>query len=100
MVAGIKFVVRCRSEKGSRRRTQSAVVALAIRGRNETGVCAAHATKMYRTTPLRALRQHPPYFHEGSAADLAAVVDHYNKVLRLGLKDRQKADLVEYLKTL
>jgi hypothetical protein len=58
------------------------------------------ATKMYRTTPLRALWQHPPYFHDGSAADLLAVVNHYNSVLKLGLRDREKADLVEYLKTL
>ena len=55
---------------------------------------------MYRTTPLRALWQHPPYFHDGSAADLLAVVNHYNSVFKLGLRDKQKADLVEYLKTL
>jgi mono/diheme cytochrome c family protein len=58
------------------------------------------ATKMYRTTPLRALWQHPPYFHDSSAADLLAVVNHYNSVLKLHLRDREKADLVEYLKTL
>jgi cytochrome c peroxidase len=59
------------------------------------------ATKTgYRTTPLRALWQHPPYFHDGSARDLLAVVNHYNSVLMLGLRDRQKEDLVEYLKTL
>jgi hypothetical protein len=58
------------------------------------------ATKMYRTTPLRALWQHPPYFHDGSAPDLLAVVNHYNTVFKLGLRDREKADLVEYLKTL
>jgi hypothetical protein len=58
------------------------------------------ATKKYRTTPLRALWQHPPYFHDGSAADLLAVVNHYNRQFRLGLNDRRKADLVEYLKTL
>jgi mono/diheme cytochrome c family protein len=58
------------------------------------------ATKMYRTTPLRALWQHPPYFHDGSAPDLLAVVNHYNSLFRLGLKDNQKADLVEFLKTL
>ena len=27
------------------------------------------ATKKYRTAPLRGLWQHPPYFHNGSAAD-------------------------------
>jgi hypothetical protein len=59
------------------------------------------ATKTgYRTTPLRALWQHPPYFHDGSAPDLLAVVNHYNRVLMLGLTQRQKADLVEFLKTL
>lgn len=58
------------------------------------------ATKKYRTTPLRALWQHPPYFHDGSAADLPAVVEHYNKQFNLGLTAQQKADLIEFLKTL
>jgi hypothetical protein len=58
------------------------------------------ATGKYRTTPLRALWQHPPYFHDGSAKDLLAVVNHYNTVRSLGLTERQKADLVEFLKTL
>ena len=58
------------------------------------------ANKMYRTTPLRALWQHPPYFHDGSAQTLADVVEHYERVRKLGLKDTQKRDLVEYLKTL
>lgn len=61
---------------------------------------ARSATGMYRTTPLRALWQHPPYFHDGSAADLLAVVNHYDRVLLLGLSDAQKADLVEFLKSL
>lgn len=58
------------------------------------------ATRLYRTTPLRALWQHPPYFHDGSAADLRAVVDHYDRLFALKLTRRQKADLVEFLKTL
>jgi cytochrome c peroxidase len=58
------------------------------------------ATGSYRTTPLRALWQHPPYFHDGSAADLQAVVNHYDALFTLRLSDRQKADLVEFLKTL
>jgi hypothetical protein len=40
------------------------------------------ATKAYRATPLRALRQHPPYFHDGHAADLLAVVNHYDTCSR------------------
>ena len=31
--------------------------------------CQRSATKMYRTTPLRGLWQHAPYFHDGRAAD-------------------------------
>jgi mono/diheme cytochrome c family protein len=70
----------------------------------ETGVDGAYAArtanKAYRTTPLRALWQHPPYFHDGSAATLADVVAHYNRVRTLGLTVEQQRDLVEYLKSL
>jgi len=58
------------------------------------------ATGMYRTTPLRALMQHPPYFHDGSAATLNDVVDRYDSAKNLQLTPQQKADLVEYLKSL
>jgi mono/diheme cytochrome c family protein len=71
---------------------------------SETGMDAAYAlrtaNKQYRTTPLRALWQHPPYFHDGSAATLVNVVDHYDRVLTLRLSAPQKRDLVEYLKSL
>ena len=58
------------------------------------------ATMRYRTTPLRGLWQHPPYFHDGSAPDLPAVVEHYDQHFHLNLDAQQKSDLVEYLKTL
>jgi hypothetical protein len=58
------------------------------------------ATRMYRTTPLRALWQHAPYFHDGSAATLNDVVDRYDSAKNLQLTPAQKADLVEYLKSL
>jgi mono/diheme cytochrome c family protein len=61
---------------------------------------ARSATKLYRTTPLRGAWQHPPYFHDGSAPDLLAVVNHYNTQFHLNLADQQKADVVEYLKSL
>jgi mono/diheme cytochrome c family protein len=57
-------------------------------------------TGLYRTTPLRALWQHPPYFHDGSAATLLDVVNHYNSHFDLDLTEQQKADLVEYLKSI
>lgn len=58
------------------------------------------ATKRYRTTPLRALFQHAPYFHDGSAATLEAVVEHYDSHFGLRLSATQKADLVAYLESL
>lgn len=71
---------------------------------SETGMDGLYAqrstTKAYRTTPLRSLWQHPPYFHDGSAGTLAEVVDHYDTVLSLGLSPSQKTDLVEYLRSL
>jgi hypothetical protein len=70
----------------------------------ETGMDPAYAqrtkTKRYRTTPLRGLADHAPYFHDGSAATLDDVVEHYDSVLRLNLNARQKHDLVEFLKSL
>jgi processive rubber oxygenase RoxA-like protein len=58
------------------------------------------ATGKYRTTPLRGLWQHPPYFHDGSAPDLLAVVNHYDQLFGLNLTPAQKADLVEFLRSL
>jgi mono/diheme cytochrome c family protein len=63
------------------------------------GYAARTASKAYRTTPLRALWQHAPYFHDGSAATLADVVAHYNTALALGLSAEQQRDLIEYLKS-
>jgi mono/diheme cytochrome c family protein len=61
---------------------------------------ARSATGRYRTTPLRGIWQHPPYFHDGSAATLLAVVNHYDQRFNLNLSKQQKADLVEFLKSL
>jgi len=86
------------------------------------------ATGKWRTSPLKGIWQHPPYFHDGSGAydleagvckdgsgigslagatdpvrqDLACVVNRYNDPTEqnLGLSDAQRADLVEYLKSL
>ena len=65
---------------------------------------ARSATKLYRTTPLRGLWHPPqlkgPYFHDGNAKTLESAVAHYVALFKLSLDDRQKRDLVEYLKTL
>jgi mono/diheme cytochrome c family protein len=58
------------------------------------------ATKQYRTSPLKGLWQHAPYFHDGSAATTEQVVQIYNTKRALGLNAQQMADLAQYLKSL
>ena len=66
----------------------------------EPEYAARSATGKYRTTPLRALWQHAPYFHDGSAPDLMSVVNHYDRFFALNLSSQERSDLVEYLKSL
>jgi mono/diheme cytochrome c family protein len=61
-------------------------------------------TGMYRTTPLRGLFHPPqlqgPYFHNGVATTLEEVVDRYVAKRNLGLTAQQRADLVQFLRSL
>jgi hypothetical protein len=56
----------------------------------------------YRTSPLKGLWTHTKggFYHDGRFATLLDVVDHYDTHFDLGLTDSEKADLVEYLKSL
>ena len=56
----------------------------------------------YRTTPLKGLWSHQKggFYHDGRFATLRDVVEHYDSFLGLGLGASDKADLVEYLKSL
>lgn len=56
----------------------------------------------YRTAPLRGLWSHAQggFYHDGRFATLLDVVEHYDAFFHLGLASEQKADLVEYLKSL
>jgi cytochrome c553 len=71
---------------------------------SETGMDPAYALrttqKRYRTTPLKGLWQHPPYFHDGSAKTVEDVIAHYDRVLGLTLSAQQKSDLAHYLRSL
>jgi len=49
---------------------------------------------------LRGLAARAPYFHNGSAATLADVVEFYNQRFDIGFTDQQKADLVAFLSSL
>jgi mono/diheme cytochrome c family protein len=66
----------------------------------EPSYASRSATKLYRTAPLHGVWQHPPYFHNGIAATLDAVVELYDSRKGLNLTAEQKADLVQYLKSL
>ncbi|HEX2122558.1 MAG TPA: hypothetical protein VHL59_13040, partial [Thermoanaerobaculia bacterium] len=56
----------------------------------------------YRTAPLRGLWTHQRggFYHDGRFATLRDVVDHYDRHFSLELNERQKLDLVEFLKSL
>lgn len=49
---------------------------------------------------LRAVASRPPYFHDGSAADLQAVVEFYNTRFNISLTESEKADLIAFLAAL
>lgn len=56
----------------------------------------------YRTSPIGDLFTHLKggFYHDGRFATLAAVVDHYNTCMKLGLASSEKSDLVQYLLSL
>lgn len=49
---------------------------------------------------LRGLAARAPYFHNGSAQDLAAAVQFYNVRFNMNLTSQEKLDLVAFLRTL
>ena len=49
---------------------------------------------------LRALAARAPYFHNGSAAGLAEVIDFYDKRFQIRLTEAEKADLLAFLQAL
>ena len=58
--------------------------------------------RRYRTAPLKGLWTHTKggFYHDGRFATLLDVVNHYDGFMSLGLGDRDKLALVEYLKSL
>ena len=49
---------------------------------------------------LRALAARAPYFSNGSAEDLRAVVDFYDRRFNMGLTQQEKTDLVNFMSVL
>jgi hypothetical protein len=58
--------------------------------------------KRYRTTPLTGLfvKEKGGFYHDGRFKTLRAVVDHYERPLKISLTEADKTALVEYLKSL
>jgi cytochrome c peroxidase len=59
----------------------------------------------YRTTPLRALwdtqKIHKDgFYHDGRFKTLGDVVTHYSRHFKLNLGQKERRDLIEYLKAL
>jgi hypothetical protein len=51
----------------------------------------------FKVPGLRGLAAHPPYFHDGSAASIADVVDYVDARFAIGLGAGDKTDLVTFL---
>jgi cytochrome c peroxidase len=49
---------------------------------------------------LRGLAARAPYFHNGSAADLGAVIDFYNERFGAGITGQDRQDLIAFLRSL
>ncbi len=49
---------------------------------------------------LRGLASRAPYFHNGAAADLGAVVDFYDQRFGIGFTPSERSDLIAFLRTL
>ena len=54
----------------------------------------------FKGPTLRALAARAPYFHNGAAADLPAVVKFYNDRFSIGFSEDEARDLVSFLKAL
>lgn len=63
-----------------------------------TGKCADVGSKT--APPLRALAARAPYFSDGSAPSLRDVVDFYDRRFGIGFAEREKRDLINFMRAL
>lgn len=54
----------------------------------------------FKAPSLRGLASHAPYFHDGSAKDVEAVVDHYEEHFQIDFTRREKKNLIKFLASL
>jgi cytochrome c peroxidase len=53
-----------------------------------------------KTFTLRGIKESPPYFHDGRLPTLEDTVEFFNLILELKLIDREKSDLVAFMRQL
>jgi cytochrome c peroxidase len=58
------------------------------------------AEGLFKTFPLRGIKDSPPYLHDGRLLTLEDTVEFFNLVLELHLADADKQDLVAFLRAL
>lgn len=51
----------------------------------------------FKTPHLLGLASRAPYFHNGMAATLAEVVDHYDTIFSIGFTPQERSDLIAFL---
>jgi len=54
----------------------------------------------FKTPNIRGLASRAPYFHNGIAADIPAIIDHYEAALGFDFTDQEETDLVAFLAAL
>jgi cytochrome c peroxidase len=53
-----------------------------------------------KTFPLRGVKESPPYLHDGRLLTLEDTVEFFNLILETRLTDKEKTDLVAFMRTL
>jgi cytochrome c peroxidase len=53
-----------------------------------------------KTFPLRGIKDSPPYLHDGRLLTLDDTVEFFNLILELRLSEREKKDLLAFLRAL
>jgi cytochrome c peroxidase len=85
------FTIRCDAGALAGETFQTSDPGLAM----TTGQCADIGKLM--VPPMRGLAARAPYFHNGSALTLGAMVDFYDERFSIGMTAQQKSDLVAFL---
>jgi cytochrome c peroxidase len=80
-------------------RTSGAIVESTDPGRGIRNGVFADLNK-FKTPNIRGLASRAPYFHNGIAADIPAIIDHYEVALGFDFTDHEEVDLAAFLAAL